>query len=54
METKIYKIIDKNTNLQVGKDYAYNQRNRARARADKLDLAYGAYRYIIKAVNVTG
>ncbi len=44
------KIIDLKTRQQIGKDYSYSQRNRARNRADKLNLEYGAYRYIAKTI----
>lgn len=50
MTNTIYKIIDGKTGEQIGKDYTYAQRNRARNRADKLDLEYGAYRYSVKPV----
>ena len=48
---KIVKIIDLRTRQQVGKDYTYKNRNKARARADKLDLDYGAYRYVAKIID---
>jgi hypothetical protein len=44
MEKTIYNLTD----LQTGKilsTYTYPQRNRARNRADKLNLEYGAIRY---------
>jgi hypothetical protein len=41
-----YTIIDIQTKTQVGK--VYNDRNRARKQADRLDLKYGAVRYIVK------
>lgn len=50
MENTIYKIIDSKTGQQVGKDYTWKDRNRARSRADKLDLRYGAVRYIVKPI----
>lgn len=50
METTIYQIIDTKTGKQVGKDYTYPQRNRARNRANKLDLEYGAFRYTVRPV----
>ncbi len=50
MTNTTYIIIDTHTGEQVGGVYAYTQRNRARSRADKLDLAYGAYRYQVKPV----
>lgn len=40
-----YTIIDIQTKTQVGK--VYNDRNRARKQADRLDLKYGAVRYIV-------
>lgn len=43
-----YKIIDIQTGRQVGKNYT--QRSRAYRRADKLDLEYGAVRYVVKPV----
>ena len=42
----MYKIIDKHTGLQIGKDY--QNRVKANKRADKLDNAYGTYRYLVK------
>lgn len=50
MQNTIYKIIDMKTGEQIGKDYTYSQRKRARNRADKLDLEYGAYRYSVRPV----
>jgi len=50
LDKATYKIIDLKTQQQVGKNYKGTQRNRARARADKLDLEYGAYRYIVRAI----
>jgi len=44
------KIIDLRTRQQVGKDYAYEHRNRARNRAEKLNLEYGAHRYTAKTI----
>ncbi len=46
----IRKIIDLHTGQQIGKDYTYKNRNRARRRADKLDLEYGAYRYAVRVI----
>ena len=46
----IVKIIDLKTQEQIGKDYDYSIRNRARARAEKLNLDYGAYRYTAKTI----
>lgn len=45
-----YVIIDRHTMQQVGKPYT--DRKRARARVDKLDNAYGAYRYSVRTVYV--
>ena len=44
------KIVDLKTQRQVGKDYKYGNRNWARARAERLNLEYGAYRYVAKLV----
>jgi hypothetical protein len=41
-----YTIVDIQTKETVGK--VYNDRNRARKQADRLDLKYGAVRYIVK------
>lgn len=46
--TYTYIIVDTHTGLQVGKPYT--QRNRARARADRLDNQYGAVRYVVRVV----
>lgn len=40
-----YKVIDRHNGKQVGKDYAC--RIKASRRVDKLDNAYGAYRYTV-------
>ena len=48
MDTK-YQLIDTKTQKVMGV-YSYAQRNRARARRDKLDLEYGAIRYILKPI----
>jgi hypothetical protein len=40
-----YAVIDGRTGQQVGGDYT--SRDRARNRADKLDNAYGGYRYSV-------
>ena len=50
MKNTIYRIVDLKTGLQVGKDYQYKNRNRARNRAEKLNLEYGCHRYTAKAV----
>ncbi len=49
MKTTTYELIDTKTG-NVLKTYSYAQRNRARSRANKLDLQYGAVRYIIKPI----
>ena len=41
----MYKIIDRQTGKQVGKDYS--DASRARRRRDALDSAYGACRYMV-------
>lgn len=43
----VYLVIDTRTDAVVGR---YKNRNRARNRADKLDNAYGAYRYTVRPV----
>ncbi len=43
-----YQIIDIKTGLNVGKPYS--NRVRASHRADKLDLAYGAVRYVVRLI----
>lgn len=45
MENTTYQILDHHTGLKVGAPYTYSQRNRARNRAEKLNLEYGAHRY---------
>lgn len=45
----MYKIIDIKTGAQVGKNYQC--RRRARQRANKLDLQYGAIRYVVRPVD---
>ncbi len=40
-----YVIVDGHTGQIVSKPYSYANRNRARARADRMDNEYGAYRY---------
>lgn len=39
-------IIDRQTKLQVGGEYATYKR--AKGKADRLDNAYGGYRYYVK------
>ena len=53
MENTIYELIDTQTQKVIA-TYSYAQRNRARARRDKLDLEYGAIRYILKPTNKKG
>lgn len=43
----MFKVIDKQTQQVMG---TYATRNRARNKADKLDMEYGAYRYYVKEV----
>ena len=38
-------IVDSQTGQFVSKPYLYKNRNKARARADKLDMEYGTVRY---------
>ena len=45
METTTYQIIDLQTGNVASGVYTYGQRNRARNRAEKLNLQYGAHRY---------
>ena len=44
MENTIYNLTDLHTGKVIA-TYTYAQRNAARRRADKMDLAYGAHRY---------
>ena len=44
----VYKVIDRQTGKQVGKDYTTS--SRARLRVDNLDNAYGAYRYYVQVI----
>lgn len=44
MEKTIYNLTDLQTGKILG-TYTYPQRNRARNRAEKLNLQYGAHRY---------
>lgn len=41
----MYIVVDTHTGLVVG---TYSTAQRARNRVDKLDLAYGAYRYAVR------
>lgn len=45
-ENRVYIIVDSKTKKQVGKEYT--ARKPADRRANKLDLAYGAVRYVVK------
>lgn len=45
MENTTYQIIDGQTGNAVSGVYNYAQRNRARNRAEKLNMEYGAHRY---------
>lgn len=49
MENTTYQLIDSQTGKVIA-TYTYAQRNRARARADRMDLAYGAVRYVVRPV----
>jgi hypothetical protein len=46
-----YQVIDGRTGLPVGKPYT--SYSKALARVDKLDNAYGAYRYSVRAIKVS-
>lgn len=43
----IFQVIDRQTGRIVG---TYKNRNRARTQVDKLDNAYGAYRYSVRTI----
>lgn len=43
-----YQVIDRKTGQNVGKPYS--NKKRAKSRAEKLDLDYGAYRYGVKEI----
>lgn len=45
MEATTYQILDHQTGNTIGGVYTFAQRNRARNRAEKLNLEYGAHRY---------
>lgn len=45
-----YQVVDLHTGLNVGKPHA--TRNSASNKVDRLDNAYGGYRYTVKAVEV--
>ena len=49
MNNTIYELIDTKTQKVIA-TYSYAQRNRARNKRDKLDLEYGAVRYIVKPI----
>lgn len=44
-------IVDSQTGEFVSEPYLYKNRNKARARADKLDMDYGAVRYKVVPFN---
>ena len=44
-------IVDSQTGRFVSKPYLYKNRDKARARADKLDMEYGAVRYKVVPFN---
>lgn len=48
----MYEVIDRQTGLRVGAPYTSAQR--ARSRRDKLDLMYGAVRYMVRMVQAQG
>lgn len=50
-KTVKYRIVDLQTKSQVGT--LYNNRKRAHTRADRLDMEYGAYRYMVEPVWLT-
>lgn len=50
MENTIYRIIDGQTGKQVGSDYRYASRKRARTRSERLNLEYGAHRYYVRPI----
>lgn len=52
MESTTYQIIDHKTGNAVSGIYSYAQRNRARNRAEKLNLEYGAHRYSAQPIFV--
>lgn len=43
-----FAVIDRHTGEQVGKPYT--NKSRARSRADKLDIVYGAIRYGVREI----
>lgn len=50
MGTNSYKVVDVKTGAIMG---TYSSRKRAQTKADKLDNAYGAYRYSVRLVTCT-
>lgn len=46
MENTTYQIIDLQNGNKVSGVYSYTHRNRARNKAEKLNLEYGAHRYV--------
>lgn len=49
-EIKEYNIIDIKTKQKVGGPYKFNQRNRARAIAERKNQQYGAHQYMVQPV----
>ena len=45
-----YQVIDRQTNQKIGKPYS--TRTRANNKADKLDMEYGAIRYVVRTTNL--
>lgn len=45
-----YRVIDRHTGQQVGRDYPASSGPAARRRADRLDLNYGACRYVVSII----
>lgn len=50
MRDTLYEIIDTHTRQRVGNIYSYANRNRARARAERMNLSYGAHRYTVRPI----
>lgn len=46
-----YQVIDRHTQIVIG---TYKTRSRASNKVDKLDNAYGGYRYSVKLLNDDG
>ena len=51
MAAQQFLIMDRKTGAQVGKPYT--SRSRANNRVNRLDNEYGAYRYFVKAAEVS-